>query len=1105
MDFVTHLTIAALFSLHQYIPQESMNVKYFETVVDPVSFDAQYEGMTIVAAAHESCRYLLKNMGTELDFSEPELVGFLFGIVDQQKENLKEVQSSADAVKDVIRRVCQKDLDFQSFSTQQREDIAQFIKKNISILSKKEIESSGQFRFFGKTNLYDRNGQLLGPLFSLTEQWIPFSEISPLVVKAVVAAEDKNFFVHDGVHLGSLIRMVYNMKSSDDSNITGGSTLTMQLLKNLYFKDRVEDEGLPVQTDARMATLLRKVREWYWAKVYEKHHEKLGPGSGKKYVLENYLNLMDYGPGIRGIDQASQVFFKKTPDQIDLAGAAFIASLFKAPSRYAVPDNYEKYTTSRRTYVLEQMAQLDGDESQLEPITSDQKKLALEQPMPMWSPSNFVEVDTAQINTYVRTYAKSFLNSQIELPSGQRAIEPELTTTIDSELQAKVYQIVRSKIDEYDAMPIRADLQRAGPARDDRSRVAIPSADDISYKSQDELRQLRSLYDGNGIHAQMIVYLGVTEDIKGNQIKSFYFLSDSKNEKSETKEFRQALEKMVSSQALAVGQIFAVQIQDAAECISDCMALVGSESLIEEPTATAEVEEKIRTQIVKTYLVRMQGLAPREGWVPAFLPNAQSTSLLAVGATSSVSELLEVSLSSNFGGQNHQKFLTQKISRRQFREGQVFWVQKDSVEATTYHFEVPRLQAAVVVMNSQNGEVLANFGGYWPQSSKYFDRSRLGQRQPGSTLKPWLYYLALSKGFQPDTMISNEPMSIQVDKNSFFRPDNFSGGGPSQVSMFTGLSKSLNRAAAGLLLDPRFGAGPRESVQEFRLLLSDIELYPAPDRVFIPAVVLGGIETTVLKLVSSFTFFANGQNIVKPTFFKSLVNGKGETLYQGSTETVAVPFSENREAVLNIQQMMIGVANGDGTAGRLNAFTRDVLQRPDCQGSIFGGEGQVCFGGKTGTSNNFKDNWFIGFSRNFVIGVWVGYDYPESTQETGGKLALPIFMDIVQQGQNNLPAIEPIVDGLSFGNQDFESGAVEPFEPVPPLEMERSLEVEEATGVCMINQGEEMCRASCSCEVTGTGSIELYINGRKEGTITKGTLNARKRKCLDVAQKRGCS
>jgi penicillin-binding protein 1A len=172
--------------------------------------------------------------------------------------------------------------------------------------------------------------------------------------------------------------------------------------------------------------------------------------------------------------------------------------------------------------------------------------------------------------------------------------------------------------------------------------------------------------------------------------------------------------------------------------------------------------------------------------------------------------------------------------------------------------------------------------------------------------------------------------------------------------------------------------------------------------------VLGAQELTVEKLASSFSFFANGQQIMKPIYFKSFKNGRGEDISPPNLfESTNVPHSENRQAVFDIQRLLVQTAN-IGTATSLRDFPASSLGLNFCDGSSMGIPGQICFGGKTGTSSNSHDNWFIGFSRNFVIAVWVGYDSPASTGSTGGALALPIFMDIVKEGLPLLPPVEPI-------------------------------------------------------------------------------------------------
>lgn len=1002
MDVVSQLIIAALFSLHQYIPAEKLGAKYFDTTVDPITLESNVNGLMVLASAHETCRHLFQNGGAELDMDESQLLGFAHSIINDKQGRLVDAGSSADAAKQVIRRVCQEKFNPQSFTRAETKSIEEFIKTKVAVLTKNDLDSTGSYQYFGRVKLYDRNGKEMGPLFSLTEHWIAYPEVSPFVVNALVSAEDEHFFKHDGVHLDSLVRMVYKMQTSgDESRTTGGSTLTMQLLKNLYFNERKEDSGTVFEKQYHLKTILRKVREWYWAKPYEKYHEKLGPGSGKRYVLENYLNLMDFGPGVRGIDQAAHVFFNKTPAELSLADAAFIASLFKAPSRYARPANYTKYTEPRRTYVLDQMRKVTIAEHGLKPITQKDMDDALATALPDWSIQP-AATDTLS-NLYVRTFAKDFLNNMIQLPAGSRALESEFVTTIDSDLQKVVFDAVREKVDSYDAK--RNSLSRVSSARDDRSLISVPNDEDVLSFEQEALLILRDKIDALNIKTQILVYLG-DRAFDGDQFKkSFYALKTREGQQSQ--ETLKAVEDVVAKNAQFVGQILIAQLQPEL-----CANQKEGCATVWEPTGEAKTllptaQDKVAQGILKNYLVRTQGLSPRENLFPAvidgrdnsrplvrYVPSQDEDSTSTDGAP--VFERVTLS-------DTHAKHIARQLGRS-FRVGHIFWV---TPTQKGFELAAPKLQAAVVAMNSETGEVLANFGGYNPLSSKFFDRSRLAKRQAGSTLKPWLYYLALNRGLQPQDTIRNHGVVFDMPGRKPYAPDNFSGGGAEFVLLESAFINSQNKPALGLLLDPRFGPDHLQNLRDFIDLLTAVKIYDKETVQFIAPTALGAQELKIIDLVSSFTFFSNGQRIARPHFFNALVNGHGKTLFKDTSTYIDVPMSNNPLPLFQLRSMMIKTANA-GTAARLKNFPKE-LGLKNCDGSHLGLT-QSCFAGKTGTSNDSRDNWFIGFSRKFVIGVWVGYDYPASTNATGGELALPIFMDIVKNGQSLLPAIEPILN-----------------------------------------------------------------------------------------------
>ncbi len=1020
MDIVSKLIVLTFFSLHQYVPAEKMREKYFNTTVDPVTLELiSTDGVISLSAANQTCRALFADMQRELDMSEPEILNFFYQVIDEKSSDLVDEDSSAAIVKSTLSRICAENFTTRSFTLQEIEAVQSFIQQELLVLSTADLESLGNLRHFGKTSLYDRNGQFIDYLFSQTDNWLAYSQISPNVTKALIAAEDRSFWIHEGVDMTSMVRMAYQLKSTtSESQMSGGSTLTMQLLKNFFFLDGGSAAGDIQFTNGSLSTLLRKLREWFWAKPYQSYWDAKEPGLGKKIVLEYYLNMMNYGPGIRGIDQASEVFFKKEAGDLNIPESAFIASLFKRPNRYALPSNYESYTQARRLYVLEQMTLLTWENSLLEPITQNDFLLAEQTPLPQWEQDNSL-TPTSDAAIYLELMAKNYISaldgSEDRGPIGVQIIEPELVSTIDINLQEIVRKAVLNRLDSYDNERLTRD--RIEAARNDRSRFAQIESSDVSSKLSSSLTDLQTRLSEEGRKIDLVISL------TSQNASRFYF--HSSNTVVKTPEDLESIQNL-SDRDFALGEVIAVwtnppecqslldifspPVDDSQKALQTPIEILRLMSPCFKPIELDQIPEVqtslVRAALIENALQAMQENSPREYMLPAFISRDGSETKLLVrtNLADSQGQLSEVRLT-----QEHREILSSKMRGQEISSEQMVWISKQE-NTDTFILQSPKLQAAAIVMDSNTGEVLAQFGGYDPQTSRFFDRSNISKRPVGSTLKPWMYYLALTKGFRPDTFIQNNGAQFRINDDSNYVPDNYDGGAnSSHVTIEQALVDSINKPAVGLLTNLGFGEDRFENLREFVDFLVEIELYNASTVQYRPSIVLGAQELTVENLASSFTFFSNGEKIVKPVYFKSFRNGRGEDL-QSSTgaQSTSVPFSENRRAVFDIQRMLVQVANV-GTAGKLREFPAAGLGLDFCDGAAIGVSGQICFGGKTGTSSNLHDNWFIGFSRNFVIAVWVGYDSPASTGSTGGALALPIFMDIVKEGAPHLPPVAPIL------------------------------------------------------------------------------------------------
>lgn len=1036
LNAVAKLLISALVSVHQYIPNDSPKYEKYYNDVREINEE------NILPAAHQSCRYLISvfvtagldttlggdHQNSALSQTLVNLLGgdqtfqWAMGLLDdpKYKSQLERYQIDPEELKKVVSTLCQEEYKPFVFTPEQRKEIIDFIKSEIHVLTDSQIQSLGSYKYFGSADLLDRHGMQIGTIDAIPRVWIPYHDIPKSLILSLLVTEDDDFFTHKGVDTKAIARIVKQILS--DSQATGGSTVTMQLLKNLFFNDGPKSEMYPMLNQGQPATVLRKVREWYWALPYEKAHTVVdGDLSAKEYILEMYFNLMDFGPRIQGIGQAAYTYFKKDAKDLSIAEAAFITTLLKAPSRYSNPSNYVEYTYPRRNnYVLNRMKTLNV-------ITEEEYQAAVAEKLPVWDLPTSIAVDNPSI--YIRDHAKEWLNSY-DFERYDQAKEIVVESTVDKNLQEVVYNVVKENLDKHDE--VRNKLNAIGPARDDRGRTARFREEDFGSAAINRLNRLNSiLKKASDAEFMLTVYLG-----KAEKSSLFYYHTDDLFDSE--KKLDKKINSLLKNQGQYPGEVLLVRHLNGK---LDILSSVSASEFADSSKLSANETPAILSQDVEVLLQELKDLKPtmyrnslnRLEWAKPRVEMYPALFIQAEGALKH-KEGFAIRLT-----EAHKRHFDSKAKSKAFEDGQIFWVKdkdgpvvaEDIVEEDVeegegvppaprtpeakdprnivYELDTPKLQAAVLVMNSQTGEVLANFGGYDPSTSS-FDRSRFARRQAGSTLKPWVYYYALNKGFNPQNVLNNRSISFQIDKNKFYRPKNYSGGVGADLAVAKALAQSQNIAALSLIQNPIWGLDWKQNLDELRDFLRLIDVYENP--IDSPTIVLGAQELSVAKLVSSFTFFSNGRYIVKPQYFKYLSDSKGHALYQGNVETVEVPaFKPN--AIFQLQTMLIETANS-GTAASLRNFTANLNKKKYqsiCFNELLGSGKQSCFGGKTGTSNDSRDTWFIGFSKNFVIGVWVGYDYPRPLggSATGGSIALPIFRGIIEKGEEHLPAIEPIV------------------------------------------------------------------------------------------------
>ena len=284
------------------------------------------------------------------------------------------------------------------------------------------------------------------------------------------------------------------------------------------------------------------------------------------------------------------------------------------------------------------------------------------------------------------------------------------------------------------------------------------------------------------------------------------------------------------------------------------------------------------------------------------------------------------------------------------------------------------LQAALVAIDPATGDVLALVGGRDYERSA-FNRASRSRRQPGSAFKPFVFAAALERGFSPVSVLSGLD-ALPPQGPDEWTPRNVHDDAPDAMTLRAALVESNNRAAT--FLQQRVGS------RAVLGLAGDAGLHDLPD---VPSLALGTGLVTPLELTAAFSVFPNGGLAVRPRDLVRVVDADGSTALATTPETdrvlsPAVSFQM-------VSMLSDVVERGTGTAAR----------RLGVQGPV---------GGKTGTTDDFKDAWFVGFSSSMVVGVWVGFDQPRTIASDGygARMALPIWADFMRRSARLRPAGE---------------------------------------------------------------------------------------------------
>jgi len=277
---------------------------------------------------------------------------------------------------------------------------------------------------------------------------------------------------------------------------------------------------------------------------------------------------------------------------------------------------------------------------------------------------------------------------------------------------------------------------------------------------------------------------------------------------------------------------------------------------------------------------------------------------------------------------------------------------------------IPFLETAVISIDPKTGAIRALAGGYDFTKSKY-NRAVQGKRQPGSAFKPIIYTAAIMQGFTQISVIEDEPVAIwDPDRFEEWIPRNYEGKYHGKVILREALTKSMNAASVNLFLEVGY-----EPVISLAYRLGIKTRMPK-----IPSLVLGSIDVSPLEMATVYSTFANNGIRCKPYFIEKVEDPHGNIIYQHTPEcTQIIPVDEN---TIMVDLLKGVIQEGTGKKAKILGFP---------------------LAGKTGTTNDYTDAWFAGFSTQLTTVVWVGYDFKKKIgwKMTGAKAALPIWIDLM--------------------------------------------------------------------------------------------------------------
>jgi penicillin-binding protein 1A len=356
---------------------------------------------------------------------------------------------------------------------------------------------------------------------------------------------------------------------------------------------------------------------------------------------------------------------------------------------------------------------------------------------------------------------------------------------------------------------------------------------------------------------------------------------------------------------------------------------------------------------------------------------------------------------------------TWKRPKQLVKPGDVVYVEPIQARAGEYRLrQIPEVSGACVAMDPFTGRVLAMIGGFSYDQSE-FNRATQAQRQPGSSFKPFVYAAALDNGYTPSSIILDAPIEIDQGNGEIWRPENFEGKSEGPHTLRFGIEHSINQMTVRLARDIGMPL-----IVEYAKRFGVYDNLPP----FL-AMSLGAGETTVLRMVTGYSMFANGGKRIKATLIDRIQDRWGNTIYRHDERIcqgcdAAKWDNQDEPKLVDKREQVIDPL----TAYQITSIMEGVIQRGT---GIAIKEVGKHLAGKTGTTNEAKDLWFVGYAPDLAFGVFMGYDHPRSLGDSAqaALYTAPIFRDFMKLALKDVPDTPfRVPPGIKLISVDVHSG-----------------------------------------------------------------------------------